>query len=207
MKVLGSLIIVSAPSGTGKTSLVNALLKTVPTLQKSISTTTRPMREGEQDRQDYRFVSEEDFQEMLSNNIFLEHAEVFGNWYGTSQKWVVETINNGGDVILEIDYQGAQQICLQMPDAVSIFILPPSEQALSDRLKARNLDDAETIERRLQQAKNEVSHYNEYEYLIVNDDFDHTLKELTDIVHAARLRTSKQAAKREELIKQLCKKA
>jgi guanylate kinase len=206
MKVQGSLIIVSAPSGTGKTSLVFALKQRLPTLRISVSHTTRAIRPGEENGIHYNFVSQEDFSHMLEANIFLEHAEVFGNHYGTSSQWVTKNMEEGNDVVLEIDWQGAQQIRSKFNEAISIFILPPSEQALLERLTARNSDDRREIAKRMAQAKNEVSHYNEYDYLVVNDDFDNALTDLVAIISAARLRRSRQKLAREELIAQLCKK-
>lgn len=206
MNIQGSLIIVSAPSGTGKTSLVGALCNKLPKLQKSISHTTRPMRVGEVDGVHYNFVTEAEFDTMLKNNAFLEHAHVFENNYGTSKDWVSETLEKGIDVILEIDWQGAQQIRHKMPDVISIFILPPSDKILQQRLVNRKQDHPETIELRLNQAKNEVSHYNEYDYLIVNDDFDAALEQLIALVTAARLRVCRQKLLKQQLIEQICTK-
>lgn len=203
MKSLGSLIIISAPSGTGKTSLVTALLHHFSSLKKSVSHTTRQQRVGEVEGKDYYFVSEQKFTDMLHQGLFIENAEVFGNLYGTSRAWVEETLRQGDDVILEIDWQGTKQVTQQMPDAITIFMLPPSQQALADRLNTRNLDDKDTIAKRLLQAKEEVSHYDEYNYLIVNDDFDHTLENLVQIVKVARMRTAKQRGKQERLISEL----
>lgn len=205
MKSLGSLIIISAPSGTGKTSLVTALLHHFSSLKKSISHTTRKQRAGEVEGKDYYFVSEQRFTDMLQQNLFIENAQVFGNLYGTSRAWVEETLQQGNDVILEIDWQGAKQITQQVTDVITIFMLPPSQQALADRLNTRNLDDKSTIDKRLLQAKEEVSHYDEYDYLIVNDDFDHTLENLVQIVKVARMRTVKQKAKQQQLISELIK--
>ncbi len=203
MNSQGSLIIISAPSGTGKTSLVSALRQQLPNLLKSVSHTTRAQREGEENGKHYHFVAIDEFNNMLASNVFLEHAEVFGNFYGTSRDWVTETLANGLDVILEIDWQGAQQIKRSMPDVVTIFILPPSEATLLQRLTDRKQDDASTIELRMRQAKNEVSHYNEYDYLIVNDDFAVAVEQLKTIISAARLRTSRQRNVWQKLIAQL----
>ncbi len=204
MKAQGSLIIVSAPSGTGKTSLVTALRSNMKNLLKSVSHTTRPARDGEENGVHYNFVTQEMFKSMLDQQVFLEHAEVFGNYYGTSRKWVANNLDNGFDVILEIDWQGAQQIRSQMDDSISIFILPPSKQALVERLTARNLDRPQIIAQRLGQAKIEVSHYTEYDYLIVNDNFDSALAELKAIITVARLRTTKERPAKQLLLDQLC---
>lgn len=207
MQSQGSLIIISAPSGTGKTSLVTAICKELKNIKKSISHTTRPMRVGEEDGVHYNFVTREQFDQILQTEVFLEHAEVFGNHYGTSQKWVLDALKQGIDVILEIDWQGAKQIKSKMPEAISIFILPPSEQVLRERLTNRKQDDPAKIALRLNEAKIEVSHYNEYDYLIVNDDFALALQQLIAIISAARLRVSRQEATWQGLINQLCAKS
>lgn len=207
MKVQGSLIIISAPSGTGKTSLVTALRQRLPRLRKSVSHTTRIPRPGEEDGVHYNFVSQARFDEILQANIFIENANVFGNCYGTSREWVEDTLKQGLDVILEIDWQGAEQIRKQIADVVSVFILPPSKKVLLERLVSRKQDDADIIERRIAQAKNEVSHYNEYDYLIVNDVFETTLEHLVTIIAAARLRCSRQRLAQQDLITQLCRES
>lgn len=203
MKAHGSLIIISAPSGTGKTSLVSAACKELSHIKKSISHTTREMRVGEEDGVHYNFVNKEQFAKILKSGIFLENAEVFGNFYGTSKDWVLETLRSGTDVILEIDWQGAKQIRDKIPDAISIFILPPSSNTLRDRLVNRNQDEQQKIAVRLAQAKVEVSHYTEYDYLIVNDDFTLALQQLIAIISAARLRVSRQQPLWEALISAL----
>ena len=162
MQQLGHLYIVSAPSGAGKTSLVKALLKRDPQVVVSVSHTTRPMREGEQDGVDYNFVSRETFDAKIEDGLFLEYAEVFGNKYGTSQVWVREQLAKGLDVILEIDWQGASQVRRLMPGARSIFILPPSRAVLEERLRGRGTDTDDVIERRLSEAVAEMSHYAEF---------------------------------------------
>ena len=167
----GTLYIVSAPSGAGKTSLVKALLDSTAEVSVSVSHTTRAMRPGEQDGVNYHFTSVAEFTAMLKRGEFLEHAEVFGNWYGTSQIWVEHTLAAGQDLILEIDWQGAQQVRRLMPQAKSIFILPPTRQALLQRLRNRGQDDESIIQRRMDEATSEMSHYVEYDYVIVNDDF------------------------------------
>jgi guanylate kinase len=204
MNVSGSLFIISAPSGTGKTSLVKAVCQKLPNIKKSVSHTTREMRVGEQDGVHYNFVSREQFNHILENEVFLEHAEVFGNHYGTSQQWVLDTLKGGDDVILEIDWQGAQQIKQKMPDAIAVFILPPSDEVLRQRLVSRKQDDTDKIALRLGEARTDVSHYNEYDYLIVNDDFDLALQQLIGVISAARLRVNKQKFILKDLIDDLC---
>jgi len=188
----GTLYVISAPSGAGKTSLVAEMLRRDEKLGVSVSHTTRPMREGEQDGVNYHFVSREQFEEMIGRGEFLEHAEVFGNYYGTSQTWVSETLVRGRDVILEIDWQGAVQVRHLMPDCVSIFIVPPSPQVLRERLTGRGTDAAEVIERRLTEATEECRHAVEFDYLVVNDDFDVALADLLAIVRSQRLRMGVQ---------------
>jgi len=185
----GTLYIVAAPSGAGKTSLVKALLKTVPNLLVSVSHTTRAQRAGEQDGVDYHFVGEDAFHGMIDGGAFLEHARVFDRYYGTSRQWVLAKLTAGYDVILEIDWQGARQVRSQMPDCRGIFILPPSRQALEKRLFARNQDAIEVIERRMRDAVNEMVHYDEFDYLVVNDDFDRALQDMVAIITSRRLRT------------------
>jgi guanylate kinase len=204
MKTQGSLIMISAPSGTGKTSLVAALRQRVPRLRKSVSHTTRKPRTGEEDGVHYNFVTPERFKELQQANVFLESATVFGNLYGTSREWINETLQQGADVILEIDWQGAAQIRKQMPDAVSVFILPPSKKDLTDRLTTRNLDDSAAMATRIKEAKIEVSHCNEYDFLIVNDIFETTIDQLVSIITTARLRSPRQMQAQQDLIKQLC---
>lgn len=192
----GTLYIVSAPSGAGKTSLVKALTEADPKVLVSVSHTTRDMRPGEQDGINYNFVTKDVFLEMVKNSDFLEHAEVFGNYYGTSQSWVENTLQAGRDVILEIDWQGAQQVRRLMPEALSIFIVPPSKQALQERLDGRGQDSADVIDGRMQEAASETSHYAEFDYLIVNDQFDEALVDLKSILRARRVRIE---AKKEEI--------
>ena len=191
----GTLNIVSAPSGAGKTSLVAALVEKVPRLRISVSHTTRTMRPGEEDGVNYHFTDRDSFVRQVEQGRFLEHAEVFGNLYGTSADWVKQTLNGGEDVILEIDWQGATQIRKQLPDAVSIFILPPSLDILAQRLRGRETDDDAVIQRRLDGAQDEMSHFAEFDYLIVNDDFQRALYELEAIVEARRLDTPRQQAR------------
>lgn len=188
----GTLYIISAPSGAGKTSLVKQLAATLDNLTVSISHTTRQARPGEVDGQDYYFVSPEQFTEMLRNQAFLEHAQVFDNFYGTAQKTVADNLAEGLDVILEIDWQGAQQIKTVFPDSIGIFILPPSIEVLRERLNNRGQDDEQTIARRMRDAVTEMSHHAEFDYLIVNDVFEQALLELKSILIAQRLTLQKQ---------------
>lgn len=195
MEQLGTLYVISAPSGAGKTSLVKALLSQDQRVCVSVSHTTRDIRPGETDGKDYNFVSMAAFNAMIEQEHFLEYAEVFTNKYGTSQLWVEEQLQQGLDVILEIDWQGAQQIRKQMPDCVSLFILPPSITELRKRLTGRGTDSEETINHRMSEALNEIRHYGEYEYLVVNDDFDTALQELQSVFTARRLELTRQQQK------------
>jgi guanylate kinase len=192
MAQTGTLYTVSAPSGAGKTSLVNALVEQCQEVQVSVSHTTRPIRPGEQDGVNYHFVPESDFLAMLERNEFLEHARVFGNLYGTSGIWVENQLKLGHDIILEIDWQGAQQVKRLLPRTQAIFILPPSRETLLQRLKQRGQDDPTTIENRMNVAVEEMSHYVESDFMVVNKDFDRALEELQSIVTSQRLRTSRQ---------------
>ncbi|MCY1512854.1 Guanylate kinase [compost metagenome] len=199
----GTLYIVSAPSGAGKTSLVKALIDAEPNIRVSVSHTTRGMRPGEVDSVNYNFVSREEFVHMLEHGDFLEHAEVFGNLYGTSQRWVQQTLAEGHDLILEIDWQGAQQVRHLMPQAKSIFILPPSQEALRQRLDNRGQDSNEIIERRMREAVSEMSHYVEYDYLVINDDFATALDDLKAIFRANQLRHGAQQVRHGALLARL----
>ena len=198
-----TLYIVSAPSGAGKTSLVKQLIATVEDLTVSVSHTTRPKRDGEVDGVDYHFVSQETFKQMISEGAFLEHAQVFDNFYGTAQETVQQNLDNGLDVILEIDWQGAAQVRKMMPDCQSIFILPPSIEVLEQRLRHRGQDDEAVIARRMRDAVNEMSHYAEFDYLVVNDDFETALDELRSIIVSNRLTLRQQQIKLEGLLKDL----
>ncbi|MGB1403227.1 MAG: guanylate kinase [Porticoccaceae bacterium] len=182
----GTLFIISAPSGAGKTSLVTEILARMNNIQASISHTTRAARSGETDAVNYHFVSEQTFHSMVADNAFLEHAEVFGNFYGTSKQWVQQTLNAGTDVILEIDWQGAEQVRQQLAQSKSIFILPPNKQALRERLNGRGQDDIDVIDKRIAAATEEMSHYVEADYLVINDDFDLALEQLKGIISAQR---------------------
>lgn len=188
----GVLYVVSAPSGAGKTSLVKALLKTDPAVRLSVSYTTRPPRPGETDGRDYHFVSRERFEEMLAAEEFLEHAEVYGNFYGTSKGSIERDLENGRDVLLEIDWQGAEQVKRHFPQSASIFILPPTFNALRTRLAGRGQDSEEVIERRLAAAASDVAHAEAFDYIIVNDDFDQALQDLFAITRSIRLETARQ---------------
>ncbi|MBA1273103.1 guanylate kinase [Stutzerimonas azotifigens] len=203
MSATGTLYIVSAPSGAGKTSLVKALVDTQQQVRVSVSHTTRAMRPGEVDGVNYHFVTREDFLERLEHNEFLEHAEVFGNLYGTSQRWLEQTLEEGYDLILEIDWQGAQQVRRLMPQARSIFILPPTQDALRQRLTNRGQDSDEIIERRMREAVSEMSHYVEYDYLVINDDFAHALADLQAIFRANQLRQATQQQRYGSLLSRL----
>ncbi len=198
----GVLYVVAAPSGAGKTSLVKALLKNDQGIRLSVSYTTRAPRPGEVEGKDYHFVSREVFAEMAGRGEFLESAEVYGNFYGTSQTWIAREIAAGHDILLEIDWQGAEQVRKHFPQAVSIFILPPSLNALRNRLQNRAQDSQEVIEKRLAAACEDISHAASFEYIIVNDDFDLALLDLTAVIKAARLVTARQAPKLAPLFEQ-----
>ena len=196
----GTLFVLSAPSGAGKTSLVKALLQSTTGLVVSVSHTTRPMRPGEADGVNYHFVNVERFKAMLDDCDFLEHAEVFGNYYGTSRSQVDSTLRAGQDVLLEIDWQGAQQIRKLFPDAVTVFILPPSREALESRLRGRGQDSDEVIARRLAAAREEMSHYVEYDFVVINDQFPAALTDLEAIVRTQRLRIDRQSQQHNALM-------
>ena len=199
----GSLFVISAPSGAGKTSLVHALLATNKQIDLSVSYTTRAPREGEVNGVAYHFVSRETFAEMAGRGEFLGSAEVYGNYYGTSQSWISQQIAKDRDILLEIDWQGAQQVRRLFPDCVSIFILPPSIQALEQRLNGRGTDSAEIISRRMAAVREDVAHVAEFDYVIINDNLNDALGQLNAVVQAARLRGSKQLARHQDLINQL----
>jgi len=179
---MANLFIIAAPSGCGKTSLVKALLESLSNLSVSVSHTTRKPRKAEIDGENYHFVSKERFGEMISNNDFVEHAEVFGNLYGTARSNIKEKLDANIDIILEIDWQGARQVRENMPDSTSIFILPPSKNVLLQRLTDRAQDDDETISERMKNSESEMSHYDEFEYLVINDQFDSALNDLKTII-------------------------
>jgi len=200
---MGHLYIISAPSGAGKTSLVAALVRELPDVQVCISHTTRAIRPGEQNGVNYHFCSLETFVAMQGRGEFLESAEVFGNYYGTSQQSVQQMLDKGLDVVLEIDWQGAQQVRRLMLEARSIFILPPSRAALFERLTARGQDSQDTIERRMQSARLEISHYSEYDYLLVNDDFAEALAGLKAIIGAGRSEQKPMQSRLQPLLNEL----
>jgi len=187
MAAAGELYVVVAPSGAGKTTLVHALLAGAPQLRLSVSTTTRAPREGEVEGREYRFVARSRFEAMIAAGDFLEYAEVYGNYYGTSRAWIEAELAVGRDVLLEIDWQGAAQVRRLFPRMVGIFILPPSLEELRRRLTARGKDSPETIERRMASAREEISHVLEFEYIIVNESFETALADLQAVVRAAPL--------------------
>lgn len=200
MTTTGTLYIVSAPSGAGKTSLVKALIDSMAQVRVSVSHTTRAMRPGEVDGVNYHFTSRDEFVGMLKQGDFLEHAEVFGNLYGTSHPWVKQTLAKGYDLILEIDWQGAQQVRKLMPDAKSIFILPPTHKDLRQRLHNRGQDAEDVIDLRMQQAIAEMSHYVEYDYIVINDQFTTALDDLKAIFRANQLRLESQQKRHTQLL-------
>jgi guanylate kinase len=200
--VRGLLLIISAPSGAGKTTLVRALLKADPAIRLSVSYTTRAPRPGEVNGKDYHFVGTQEFLAMADRGELLESAEVYGNYYGTSGAWIGRELAAGRDVLLEIDWQGAAQVRRQFPGTLSIFVLPPSLHALRNRLMNRAQDNHEIIEKRLAAAAEDISHAGEFDYIIVNDDFDEALLDLTAVVRASRLITSRQVDRHGDLFSQ-----
>lgn len=199
----GTLYVFAAPSGAGKTSLVKALLENMDGISVSVSHTTRAMRPGEENGIDYHFVDIPDFEKMVTENAFLEHARVFDNYYGTSRTGIEQQLALGMDVILEIDWQGAGQVRKLMPETIGVFILPPSRDALEQRLRGRGQDSEEIIARRMRDAQSESSHYGEFDFLVINDDFDTALADLQAIVTARRLRQAAQSWRNGKMIKAL----
>ena len=196
----GTVFVVTAPSGAGKSTLVDALLARDPTIALSVSHTTRLPRIGEQYGRHYYFVEHEQFEREVAAGLFLEHAQVHGNLYGTSRKTVQALLEQGRDVLLEIDWQGARQIQASMPDCVSVFILPPSRTELERRLRHRAADTTDVIERRLRNSRDEIAQAQRFSYIIINDRFDDALSDLQAIIHTARLRTTLQWQRHQALI-------
>ncbi|MDN4503061.1 guanylate kinase [Alteromonadaceae bacterium BrNp21-10] len=201
----GNLFILAAPSGGGKSSLIKALLDkhNDGSIQLSVSLTTRPMRPGEIDGKHYHFVTVEEFKQQIADNTLFEWAEVFGNYYGTSKTVIENTMQQGIDVFLDIDWQGARQVKKLLPKTDSIFILPPSTEELRRRLTGRGQDSAEVIEQRMSTARSEISHYDEFDFILVNDDFEKTLKDLESIVLSQRLKHRQQLLRHQQLFKDL----
>ena len=199
----GHLIVVAAPSGAGKTSLVLALTEQLADVVLSISTTTRPPRPADESGRDYFFVDDARFDQMIAENTFLEYADVFDYRYGTSREWVSDKLERGIDVILEIDWQGARQVKQQVPQAVSVFILPPSLADLRRRLEGRNQDSEQVVTARMAAAKQEISHFREFDYLVLNDDFERALQDLKYIISGLHLKTSVQLQNLQELLAEL----
>ena len=200
----GILYIVSAPSGAGKTSLVAAVIQAEPAVKLSVSHTTRAPRDREVDGRDYHFVTTAEFERMLEAGAFLESATIYDHHYGTSERWVTDQLAAGRDILLEIDWQGAQQVRRKMgQDTVNIFVLPPSLDALGERLRSRSQDPPEVIARRLAAAREEISHFVEFDYVIMNDDFDRAAQDLASIVRAERLRLRRQLARHADSINRM----
>lgn len=190
----GTLFIIAAPSGAGKTSLIKSLITDIKNIDVSISYTTRQPRTDEKNGESYNFVSESEFMDLVNKNYFLEYAKVFGNYYGTPKGWVEQEMLTGRNFILEIDWQGALQIKSQLRNSVSIFILPPDYETLRDRLISRQNDDMQTIERRMDAACTEIAHYKDFDYIVINDDFEAALTEIKAIITATNLGSCRQSA-------------
>lgn len=210
-KTPGNLFILAAPSGAGKSSLIKALIErykdnTEHPVQVSVSHTTRKPRPGEVHGVHYHFVEEATFKQLIEQDVFFEWAEAFGNYYGTSKQTIADTLQHGIDVFLDIEWQGARQVKSQIPDARTIFIAPPSKQALFDRLTNRQQDSEEEIKNRMEKAESEISHYHEFDYIVINDDFDDALREIDAIVISQRLRKAKQVIKHKALFDELLSK-
>ncbi|ALE53111.1 guanylate kinase [Candidatus Thioglobus autotrophicus] len=200
---MANLFIVAAPSGCGKTSLVKALIEKTENLCVSVSHTTRTARPGEEHGKNYFFVSQQEFDQINQDDGFIESAQVFDNYYGSAKQTVKDLLDSGTDVILEIDWQGARQVKATFDDAIGIFILPPSEAALRERLTDRGQDDKTIVDRRMQDAVSEMQHYNEFDYLVINDDFEVALEDLSQIIHAQRLQLSQQVLSHQSLLNSL----
>jgi guanylate kinase len=203
LKHVGHLFIVSAPSGAGKTSLVSAWIKGSPRIEVSVSYTTRAQRAGEIDGENYHFVDEIVFEAMIKEGAFLEYAKVFGCYYGTCKQGIFDRLAQDHDVVLEIDWQGAQQVKQQYPDAIALFILPPSLEALRDRLNLRGRDDIKEIELRLAQSKEEMSHYESADYVVINDRFEDALQQIMNLQSSMQLKMNNQRYKYGELLNNL----
>ncbi len=199
----GAMFVLAAPSGAGKSSLVREVLRVDAHLRLSISHTTRPPRPGEQDGREYHFVSRDAFAAMHAAGEFLESAEVYGNCYGTSQAWIRSQLEAGEDVLLEIDWQGARQVKALFPGCTSVFILPPSLDALRERLQGRGTDSSEVIQRRLNAARDDLSHVGEFEYVIINNEFSHAVEDLAAIVRAQRMQRARQFLRHPEILPNL----
>ena len=197
----GNLIVISAPSGSGKTSLANRALEEIPKLKFSVSHTTRKPRPGERDQVEYFFVSEKEFEEMIGQGTFLEHARVYGNYYGTSRAFVDEQLSVGYDVLLDLDVQGAAQVKKSYPEAILVFVFPPSLEVLKTRLKNRGLDDPSIIDKRLRIAKKEIQYYTNYQYVIINRKIEESLVELKSIIQVSGCRLEKRKELAAEIIK------
>ena len=197
----GHLIVISAPSGSGKTSLANRALEEIPKLKFSVSHTTRKPRPGERDQVEYFFVSEKEFEEMIGQGTFLEHARVYGNYYGTSRAFVDEQLSVGYDVLLDLDVQGAAQVKKSYPEAILVFVFPPSLEVLKTRLKNRGLDDPSIIDKRLRIAKKEIQRYTNYQYVIINREIEESLVELKSIIQVSGCRMEKRKDLAAEIIK------
>jgi guanylate kinase len=205
MENIGTIYVIAAASGTGKTSLVKVLVESLDNIVTSISYTTRPKRSAERDGENYFFIDQKQFEQMIANQEFLEYAQVFGHYYGTSRKWVEDKIQAGIDVILEIDWQGAEQVKTSIPESIGIFILPPSIPELQRRLTTRNQDATQVIKERLVKASEEISHCGEFDYIVVNDEFDVALVDLRSIIRSQRLRSHMQLIKWHDLLAKLTK--
>ena len=199
----GSLYIISAPSGAGKTSLISKLIEQDNAITVAISHTTRPARSGEEDGKHYHFTAISDFKKMIAEEQFLEYAEVFGNFYGTSKQTIDEQLKNDTDVILEIDWQGAQQVRKLRPDAISIFILPPSVKALEERLYGRKQDSQEVIQTRLKQSCDDMRHYDEFDYIVINDNFDDAVQDLASIFRSNRMKLESQKQRHTKFLEEI----
>ena len=203
---VGNLYIISAPSGAGKTSLISELIQQDTGIKVAISHTTRPMRSGEKEGVHYYFITPNAFKAKIEQKQFLEYAEVFGNYYGTSNQAIDSQLETDQDVILEIDWQGAQQVRALRPDAISIFILPPSLNALEQRLYARKQDSQEVIQTRLKQACDDMSHYNEFDYVVINDNFEDALQDLASIFRSQRMKLAKQQQRHQKFLMEIINK-